>query len=199
MRSIIGLVLIASLAALDDRLFRIYSGTTYLDWYVRNGALIALVTALASMTWADMKGMSGMISAHPLTYMRACLHVIGLPLLVLGAPAKGGGGEPRSLFDTVLTIPLVLFLVAILLSWLVVVAPLQYFVYLMCGAPARIFARSTKRTIARVKDGKLDFAEAGKEDKIPDGWWDASIAGKPVTSTNLFATMLFVALRPFLG
>lgn len=200
MRSVAGFLLILGLAALNQRFFELYIDTTYLTWYLRNAAIIGVVTAIASMTWADMKGMTGLISANPWTYMTACTHVIGLPMLVLGTHMRTNeGGRRRSAFDSLMTIPLVLILVAVMLSWLIVVVPLQYFVYLICGAPARLFAQSTRRTIARMEKGKLEFAEIGKEDKVPDGWWDASIAGKPVTSTNLFASMIFLVSRAFLG
>lgn len=200
MDTVIGLGLVITLAALDQFLFKALFGISHLDWYLKNGISISVITTLVSMTWSDMKEMTGIISAHPLKYLKACCRVMGLPFLVFGTHMRTNKApsEPRSFFDTLMTIPLVLLFVTVILAWLIAVVPLQYFVYLVCGAPARLFAASTRRTIARMSGGNLETEEIEKGQNTPDGWWDASLASKPVTSTNLFATMLFLVLQTFL-
>ncbi|MBI4474991.1 MAG: hypothetical protein HY646_20155 [Acidobacteria bacterium] len=201
MRFITGLSLLVGLAFFDNFLFTSYLNRTYLDWYLNNGVFIGLVTSVVSMTWSDMTEMTGIISAHPFTYINACRRFIGLPIFVLGTNTRPNqeGDNPRSAFDTLMTIPFVLMLTVVMVAWFVVVAPLQYFVFLICAAPARTFARSTRRPIARMKDGKLEIAEIGKSEKIPDGWWNASLASKPVTSANMFQALFFFVLQPFLN
>ena len=198
---ILGLVIVLMLAAFNHWLFTTWFGITYLDWYLKNGALIGLVTAGVALTWGDMNKHTGLISAHPLVYVGACLQLVGIPLLVMGTHLRSNpdNRKPRSLFDALVTVLLVLILTGGMLVWLVVVVPLQYFVYLICGAPARFFSQSTRRAIAQLKDGRLQVAEIGQAEKVPDGWWDASIVSKPVPITNLFTALFFLILKMVLG
>ena len=138
---IIGWVIVFMLAAFNHWLFTTWFGITYLDWYLKNGALIGLVTAGVALTWGDMNKHTGLISAHPLVYLGACLQLVGIPLFVMGTHLRSNpdNRKPRSLFDALVTVLLVLIPTVVMLVWLVVVAPLQFFVYLICGGPAGVF------------------------------------------------------------
>ena len=53
--------------------------------------------------------------------------------------------------------------------------------------------------MGRLKDGRLQVAEIGQADQVPEGWWDASIVSKPVPITNLFTALFFLILKMVLG
>ena len=194
---IAGLGILLMLAAFDHWLFTSQLNTTHLKWYMKNGALIGLVTAVVSLSWGDINKHTGLISAHPLTYLGACLQLVGVPVFVMGTHLRSNKDrpEPRSPLDALITVLLVLVLVVVIFVWVIVVAPLQYFIYLICGAPARFFSGSRRRAIVCLKNGHVDIAEIGKEDKTPEGWWDASLASKPVAITNLFQALLVLILN----
>jgi hypothetical protein len=196
---IAGLGILLMLAAFDHWLFTSQLNTTHLKWYLKNGALIGLVTAVVSLSWGDTNKHTGLLSAHPFTYLGACLQLVGVPIFVLGTHLRRGEGrtEAHSPFDAWITVVLVLILTGMIFIWLIVVVPLQYFIYLICGAPARFFSGSRRRAIACLKNGRLDITEIGKEDKTPEGWWDASLASKPVAITNLFQALLVLILNAF--
>jgi len=151
--------------------------------------------------WGDINRQSGLISSHPLDYLGSCLQVAGLPLIVLGAHTRKNKvpGASGSLFDILLMIPMLLILLLLIFGWLLVIVPLQYFVYLIAGAPARVFSKSDRRVTANIKSGQVDWKEVGPSDEVPTGWWDASVSSKPVAVTNLFVAMLLFGLRLALG
>ena len=62
------------------------------------------------------------------------------------------------------------------------------------NVPARVPA-----AIAHLKAGRMQVAEIGQADQVPDGWWDASIVSKPVPITNLFTALFFLILKMVLG
>ncbi len=196
-----GLGLILGLLALDHWIFTGWFGLSHLRWYLSIGAGVGLVTSVAAMAWGDMDRHVGLITAHPLGYLGACLQLVGLPLYALGTQLRSpGDASPRaSSIDGLLAIPLVVILVAGMLLWLVVIAPPQYFVYLLCGAPARVLRRSERHPIARLQGSRLAVDEIGRGVQIPEGWWNIGIGEKPVSVTNLFASLVLLAVRPLAG
>jgi len=198
---LIGFVIIVAIIALNLWLFPILFKTSYLGWYLKNGVLIGFVTTITSLVWGDINRQSGLISSHPLDYLGSCLQVAGLPLIVLGAHTRKNKvpGASGSLFDILLMIPMLLILLLLIFGWLLVIVPLQYFVYLIAGAPARVFSKSDRRVTANIKSGQVDWKEVGPSDEVPTGWWDASVSSKPVAVTNLFVAMLLFGLRLALG
>jgi hypothetical protein len=153
------------------------------------------------MAWGDMEKHTGLISPHPFNYLGACLQLVGLPVYTLGTHLRSNKDEQRTLalFDLILIIPLLLVLVAAMVFWLVVIAPPQYFVYLISGAPARILSQSKRQPIAQLKGAQLAVTEIGSSERIPEGWWSVSISQKPVAITNLFASLLFFIVKLLMG
>lgn len=173
-----GLGILILLLVVNHWIFENWLNTPYLKWYLESGSLVAVVSTVTSLTWGDINRHSGLISAHPLNYLGACLQLVGLPIYSLGTHLKASRSqqEAHSLFDLLLTIPCLLILVITLILWLLVIAPPQYFVYLICGAPARTFSRSALQPIAQLKGSKLEIREFEKEKELPTGWWSASLS-----------------------
>ncbi len=193
-----GLAVILALCLLNQWLFSVFFGISYLGWYVKNGAIIGLVTTVASMSWGDLEKNSGMINPHPVEYLSSCMLQVGLPIYTLGTQWKiSKDRRPRSVgFDQMLEVILNLVLTLAMVGWLVCIVPLQYFVYLLCGAPARSLAQSGFVPVARMDYDGLVVKEIKKGEAIPAGYWNASFdASKPLKITALYTTLFFFVLN----
>lgn len=189
----LSLALFLGLAMLDHWLFLRFFGEVHWRWYVSNGVRIGLVTSVTSLAWVDLNRHSRLVSADPVYYLIACLELMGLPLMVYGrelVPKNGTRFGVWDLPERLLTVVLGYVIMAALFVWFIVIAPLQYFVYLVCGSPARHFERTGRRVFARIDDGMLTTTAAEDLDAPPPGWWDASLGGKPVTLTSIISALL---------
>lgn len=197
----VGLGVLLTLSIINNWIFTTWFNTTYLNWYLTNGSLIGLASTIASLAWGDMNKHAGLISAHPFGYIGACLQLVGLPFYTMGTHFKGTGNQPETfpLFDRLVTIPFMLMLIGIAIIWLVVIVPLQYFMFLICGAPARAFQYSPQQTIARLKGSQLEVKEINTNEKVPEGWWSANLSQKPVAITNLFVALFLLILKLLIG
>ena len=67
-RFIVGLVALIALVGFDQWLFVTLFDTNYLSWYVKNGALIGLITSIVAITWGDIEVISPICyAASPIT------------------------------------------------------------------------------------------------------------------------------------
>jgi len=194
----LGLGVIVGLVLFNTWAFPRWLNTSYVDWYLASGSQIGLLTGVIALSWGDMNRHVGLISAHPLHFVGSNLQLVGLALLEIGTlvGSESAGLRRRTVLDVVLTSVIVAMVVLALIAWLVVVVPVQYFVYLVCGAPGRIFATADRRVAAVFVGGtqlRTKVLRAG--DELPKGWWLASIASKPVTATGMFASLFFVLLN----
>lgn len=199
-----GLGILLALLAIDHWIFITWFNTTHLKWYLTTGASISLVTSIASMAWGDMvEQHTGLISSNPLDYIGSYLQLVGLPIYASGAQLESNKEEKSSvglLSSILFVLFLDLILTGALILWLVIIVPPQYFVYLICGSPARAMSQSKTRVIARLTGTRLDIKKISSDEKeIPVGWWDASINRKPIAMTNLYAWLLFFIVKSLIG
>ena len=207
MTAIIGLALLGALAAIDTVAFRVAFDSSYRDWYLRNGALIGIVFGFVTVAWGDLNRLTGLVSAHPLEYFRSCTALGSLPSIALAAslrpsrtPTSGAEHEarPRSMpvVDVLLDMLFCVGFVLAFVAWLVVVAPLQYLVTLVAGAPARVALASSVRAWSRITPDGIDVEETAKSEGLPEGATESGFSAKPVTFTAGVATaLLFVASK----
>lgn len=148
-------LLLPGLLALDWAVFRYLLGADYLAWYLANGALVAVGTAFVSRVWEAVEGLGRpLVSADPVAYVGACLQIVGVAVFVAGSavvsPATGGSrpdGERFRLdslvgpFDTLSNLLVTVAVLGLVLGWLLFVAPANYLVTLVAGAPAREYLR----------------------------------------------------------
>jgi hypothetical protein len=211
MKHIISLLIFFALIAINQWL-SLYFGfkTSYLKYYLDNGSLIGLITAVVVISWGDLNKNVGLISPEPHTYLSACFRVIRLPASVLSNEidefnekwaivTKGYRygvvgfklGDLWMFWDIIIGPLFLLPIIAGLVIWLFLVAPLQYFTFIFAGAPARslgLFA--TKIDIAQLKDNELKIKRIEKNEIIPEGWWDASFSQKPIVVTALISSLI---------
>lgn len=195
----LGFAALVGLFAFDHWLFSKWLGTAYWRWYLTNGTLIGLITPIVFKAWGDLADKhTGLLSPHPLVYLASCLQVIGLPIYSLGTQIKDNKGQ-ASWFDYLLTWVWILVLLVSILVWFVVVVPVQYGAYLVCGAPIRFMLGSDRVAIARFAGTQLHANEIDKKETGPEGWENVSISKSPVSMTNVLAALLFGILRAFVN
>ncbi len=210
-----GLAVLVTLFLIDQWVFSKLFGLNYWRWYLTNGALISLVSPIAFKAWGDLADKHiGLLSPNPYIYLAACVQVVGLPVYSLGTqlvkqkkPANMTTPiddlETRrkrlSIFDLLVTFLWIPIMLAAILLWFVIVAPLQYIVHLVCGAPARFMVNSDRVPIARLAGSQLHAGEVSRKETQPAGWEDASISRRPFSLTNMLAAILLWALRSFVA
>lgn len=177
---------------LVQKIFAVSSGR-YLEWYISAGPFISLALAAFGAAWDALDNNVGLVSANPRTYIIACAKLAGLPILAFGGHLKPENHQGMNLWDVVVGIPLILLFVVASFAWLLLVAPLQYFLFLVCGAPSRIALSSKYRLHAQLDDKILNYGEFKPHETEQKGVWDASMRHKPVTMANAFgAVVLFI-------
>ena len=169
------------------------SRRSYLDWYISAGPFIGLAIAAFGAAWKGLDNNIGLVSANPRTYIIACSKLGGLPMFAFGGHIKRQKPDGQNLWDLLVGIPLITLFVIASFAWLVLVAPLQYFLFLVCAAPSRIVLRSKYRLYAKVDGPMFYYAEMKPDAPEPTVGWDASMREKPVTMANGFgAAVLFL-------
>jgi hypothetical protein len=163
----------------------------YLDWYIATGPFIGLAVAAFGAAWKDLDRNIGLVSANPRTYILACSKLAGLPMFSLGGHLKSKG---HNLWDLLAGTPLIIVFIVASFAWLVLIAPLQYFLFLVCAAPSRLVLRSNYRLRARIDDRILYYSELTPGTPEPTVGWDASMRDKPVTMANAFGALVLVLI-----
>jgi hypothetical protein len=211
--ALLGLVIIAALIAANDFIFRAWLGADYLRWYLRNGSLISLGFAFVSLAWGDLNRVKDLVSAHPMLYISASLFLVALPIQTFGtimrAPQNPVPPPPETrsslaqwstawrvaqalmnFIDTLFTGLFAIVFALAVIAWLLVVAPMQYFVYLICAAPARLMRRGKRKIIAAFDDrGYFHVTEMRGDKPTPADWFEAGFFSKPVSLTAAFAAV----------
>lgn len=186
-------------------------GDDYVRWYIRNGTLIGVITTMFTIVWDKLDRNVAMISAHPRMYVAGCLMLVALPLITLGhqidrvgqrlsAVSFGRmiGSDAALLMNAVVMLPVLLVLVGLLVLWFLLIVPLQYFAFIVCGALPRTLLHSPDRVIAQTEGFGFETKVVPKDGPMPEGWWDASFTRKPVAMTAAFSSLLSLALKAFL-
>jgi hypothetical protein len=166
--------LVPGLLVLDWALFRYLLGTDYVVWYLANGALIAVGAAFVSRIWESVEGLGRpLISADPVAYYGACLQVVGVTVLMAANAGRPPASERPSVrterfrldavvgpLDYLLNALLMLVVLVLVVGWLLFVAPANYLVTLVAGAPAREHVRHPERRMIGVVGRRLPGREA---------------------------------------
>jgi hypothetical protein len=191
------LITLAVLLLVNMYVFKLFD-TSYVGWFISYGTLINLLASVITVGWADLNRNKHLISSSPRLFVASNLLLIAVQFTVMGHEFVEVGKRlqtpARRIGDALDSIGLLvtggLMLLAIV-GWALVVAPLQYWVVLLTGAPARLSLRAPTKIIARMEDVNLDLQESSLDDENPPAWWTASLNAAPVTVTHV-ATALFL-------
>jgi hypothetical protein len=84
-------------------------------------------------------------------------------------------------------------------AWLLLVVPVQYFVYLVAGAPARQAVGSPLRAWVRAEGKAIEVGPEYKLRELPDHAKESGYSAKPVTFTSSLAAVLVFVLDRVVG
>ena len=167
-------------------LFSYFLELDYFEWYLRNGANITWAMSLFALIWGDLNKLPFLISSRPSEYAGGYASILSEVFLTL---AGLGVVKPKSeppitsywVMDQLIGMAVSTIFSILILSWVVVIAPIQYFFFIICGAPARIILCSQQKI-------------EGSDTK----WWSVSLSEKPVAVTAAFTGMILWILKFFL-
>jgi hypothetical protein len=182
-------------------------GTSYVSWYLRNGAVLSFAISVLSSVGIDLNQEADLISAHPMRYITTWAIVAQNWSTVwdpatAGPPPAADGFAFWRLDRLVSTILSKVALIGLVASFLVS-APVQYVLNLVAGAPVRS-ATSSRIVVWRYKVSEHDANSSKTELK-----WSAQLATdakpdagamrigfdlKPVASTYAIAGILLWVL-----
>lgn len=209
---IIGLIL------LNRWIFAALFDTDYLLWYINNGSLIGLGITFVSLASENFKKDIDAISVNPGIYAAAYFKYLAIIYFDFGTYMRLNKGV-IFFFDTLLALAWDVLILGATLLWIVIVVPLQYFVFLLCGAPARMFHPDGYQAYDRIKDGKLEYKlvrksndkeisslkltekellnlEGVKESlETPRDWKETSMSIEPFTLTSLLSILFLEAAK----
>ena len=195
-----------ALIAFNQWLFGALWEISYFDWYIENGSQATLAATFATLVW-DVNRVTGLVSAQPLHYISAYFHLVGMTLYSFGR--QFGNGQKRlvrsSLADILISGILSSSLILLLVSWILLVAPIQYFFTLIVGAPARVMLGSPVKVFARFGWGGVEYREISSLDAetektlTDDGWLNTSFSTKAVSFTNAWLALTLLVLKYFLA
>jgi hypothetical protein len=216
-----GLVILAALAAINY-LWLGALGVDYFDSYLESGFLVSLVFGVVAVA-IDLDSQPNLIAAHPGIYLAetfVLLRNLAGALEVLferprsertlaqaGLAVMGYRYRLRTL-DLALSWLFMLSFAAATLAWALLIAPLQYWLYLVCAAPAREALASSKTlwVVRSATGNELLFApkdpnefekrELQKAHEQGD-MTEVGFAAKPVSFTAAIATAVLFGISRF--
>jgi hypothetical protein len=181
------------MVAIDVWFFRTFVRTEYVPWYIANGGLISGLAAIFGIVWKDLNKRPELISANPKLFLSANLMLLGVQLQLFGHQLDVAGSRLRrnaarratagDVLDALAGLVATLVLIAALAIWFFAAVPLQYFIVLVAGAPARL-ARKMPPLSGELSPREFEF-----------DLWLANFASSPVSTTNAVAGLLLIAIK----
>lgn len=202
--------------------FRYLADQNYFIWYLKNGALIGILVSFIGLIWEEADYRKELLSAHPGEYLHGCFALLAIfywsvAIHLEKNPQSEGSASENDLtprfsfpFDRLISVIVVLVMGVFALAWLVIVAPLNYFITILSGAIARqelqgkcpraiafqdvIDMQLVKPAPKPIFVGKTVLASTLSKEKLPDNIIDISLALKPFAVTQaITAFILFIA------
>lgn len=161
-----------------------YFGVNYFLWFLAKGPVIALSTSFVALIWSELDAQNDLVSLNPVRYLIACFVIAGVTFQLAGAELN----RPRSAagrWDQFFNLLLMPFVGMVTLAWVFVVGPLQYFVHLVAGAPARRALRGESDAVL------VEEREASGATKA----WTLRFAEKPFATTQALSALLLWLVR----
>jgi hypothetical protein len=198
--NLIILAVMLGILGFDHWIFQRLFHLAHWRWYLENGVEIAFVATTVALVWKEVfESNIALISAEPAVYYAANCDLMGVCVQTLGVQLQSEPGKSRHmpLHEMLFGLPLVVALAGALAVWLLVVAPAQYFLVLICGAPARILAAAPYQLVLWIENDRLRTEKIPRDQPVPEDRMVASFSQKPVAVTNLFVSLFLLGLRHF--
>jgi hypothetical protein len=218
------LVLMAALISSVYLLVRYLFGANYLSLYLKYGYLISLGFTFVTLL-VNLDQDRDLISTHPFLYASACLRLMRGPLQAVGADFKRDTAEHHTahqsltgpvdsdvwgmvsqlaqtlmhVFDLFISGFFSIVFIIVVSAWLLFAAPLQYFIFLLCGAPARVIEKSMKKAHQALHQAETNILDVPASEIAPatareQGAEELIASWKPVRITSALALMVLWSL-----
>ncbi|HEV7857100.1 MAG TPA: hypothetical protein VGO91_00480 [Pyrinomonadaceae bacterium] len=217
------LVLMAALILSVYLLVRYLFGANYLSLYLKYGYFISLAFTFVTLL-LNLDQDRELISTHPFHYASACLRLMRGPLQAVGADFKRDTADHHTthhpeigpvdsdvwgavsqlaqtlmhVFDLFISGFFSIVFIIVVSAWLLFVAPLQYFIFLICGAPARVIGKSMKKAHQAVHQAETNILDVPASEATlaatTAGAEETVSAWKPVRMTSALALMVLWSL-----
>jgi len=204
------------MVAVNWLLFNYLLKISYIDWYITKGPLFSIAASLFAIVWKDLDKNEKLISANPTIFLGANLNLVGTHAQVIGYILMNSGDRLRShkslklyngsaiykeifariaeIFDGFATLLVSLLILLALTVWFFSMVPLQYFVILIAGAPARLALK------LREPDTTTDSGKEHSPEKIKGfDEYLKNCLSSPVSFANAVAALLLFTLNLFIN
>ena len=173
--------------------FDYFTGINYFSWYARSGPLIALAVAALGMVFGGFDEDPGFISRHPGEFLGSYMQVAGVIIQSAGATVKSDV-KNKSVVDSLLSAILGLVLTVCICAWLLLIVPLQYFLFCICGALSRrALEQQAETAFHKDSRGVVREIEVGERKKFDKVWLDNGLRKRPYSLTSGFTAGLLYA------
>ncbi len=181
--AMLGLALEGGLLVANYWIFHLF-GEEYFRWYLVHGGAFALVFALISSA-VDLDRYDGLVAVAPGRYLAAWMDVVGS---IFSWWSTSLGSTRRHTSADILPAAVIAVVVSLaLIGWVIVIAPVQYLVTLLCGAPARLAIASDRKFVVTRSKEMTVWSAMPVDDPTPEGATEIGFRTKPVTLTNAIA------------
>jgi len=200
--ALLGFGILALLIGANAWAFTTLGHTSYFLWYLKNGSTIALGASFLGLIWDGLALHEDLLSAHPLRYLRGCVGLLSVLFYAgsahLSSPLQGTkstdlglGSAAAVLFDAIVSVVVLALIGAVVVGWLLVVAPLNYFVTLLSGVLARRELRGQAlRAIVVPSGGGITLGTQPAQASLPENAVDVSLARKPFAVTQAITSLI---------
>jgi hypothetical protein len=223
-----GLAALVLMAALILSVYlgvRYLFGANYLSLYLRYGYFLSLGFTFVTLLF-NLDQDRDLISTHPFHYASACLRLMRGPLQAVGADFKRDTAADHHtthqpligpvdsdvwgvvsqlaqtlmhVFDLFISGFFSIVFIIVVSVWLLFAAPLQYFIFLFCGAPARVVEKSMKKAHQALHQAETNILDVPASEITPTttvaaGAEDTVSSWKPVRITSALALMVLWSL-----
>jgi hypothetical protein len=205
-----GWLTLISLIIVDYLIFGLFH-VSYFQWFFASGASVALIAALVAAI-VDLDSHASLIAAHPWSFLVEVSNVLeDVSTLMAASTASPRPDEELqdiqylgfvsyfrwAAFDRFVTKIFFYIFMLVFIVWAVVLAPMLYFIDLICGAPVRAFVASSMTVwVQRPDENTRSYTwQIGRKDAKPSGSLrEISFSTRPVTTTFVLAAgFIFVA------
>ncbi len=157
-REIISVIVLITLVSIHQIWFMWIFKVNYLLLYVRYGTVISAALAAIALKWQNSTMKTSLISLSPLEYLAGYSFFMSDVSMMLGDLNISSPSSNRSeLWDYWITVIWSFIFLALMIVWMIVIAPINYFLTTITGAPAR-------RRL-RLSEGKISPSDQNNTDQ----------------------------------
>ena len=182
-----------------------YLGKSFLLWYVEHGSELGFIQAIIYSIWDDINKRENMISVYPCLYCAEYFAFVGAFVSAIGPVVSNKRSvkivlplsKPISNLSDIIGIAILSITILIVLLWMIFIVPIQYFIFLVLGSPARLLIKAQKKAVGEQKSGikgmlgGFDIRWESTDKEISKDQFEFTFHDKPLTLTLIITGIFF--------